>query len=321
MEVFWGLDKIEYHSKHVLTVGTFDGVHLGHQKILERLNSIAKETQGISLLITFEPHPQFVVRRPEKEPIKLLTTIEERLKLFEKFKIDRVLVIPFTKEFSETSASDFVREMLHKKIGFSHILVGYDHLFGKNREGNFELLTKFSKELNFRIERIPAYIIDEITVSSTKIRNALMQNQIEIANTLLGYNYFISGTVVPGDGRGATMGFPTANIKFDDEHKLVPSNGVYLVYSRIDGRIVYGMANLGFRPTFYTEKKKIFEVHFLEFSKHLYGEKIFVHFLKFIRNEQKFNSVDDLLIQLNKDKETCLKIIKQIKFENNFVIL
>jgi riboflavin kinase/FMN adenylyltransferase len=318
MEVFKGLEQIQRSERHILTVGTFDGVHLGHQKILGRMKEIAREINGTTLLITFEPHPQFIVKRPDKEPIKLLTTIDERLKLFEKFGLDRVVVIPFTKEFSETSAEDFVVNILYKNIGFSHILVGYDHYFGKNREGNFELLKKLSEKYRFKVEQIPAFITDEITISSTKIRNALLQNQIELANKLLGYHYFIDGVVVPGDGRGSTMGFPTANIKFDDEHKLVPSNGVYLVYSKINGKIYFGMANLGFRPTFYTFKKKVLEVHFLDFAQIIYGQNISVHFLKYIRNEQKFNSVDDLLLQLNRDKETCSKLIKEIKLENFF---
>ncbi|ROL57437.1 bifunctional riboflavin kinase/FAD synthetase [Bacteroidetes/Chlorobi group bacterium Naka2016] len=318
MEVFRGIEQISNNSKHIITVGTFDGVHLGHQKILNRIKEIAKIENGKSLIITFDPHPQFVVKRPEKEPIKLLTTIEERLLLFEKFGIDKVLIIPFTKEFAQISAEAFVREILHQKVGFSHILVGHDHFFGKNREGNFELLSKLSNELGFFVERIPAFITEEITVSSTKIRNALLQNQIELANKLLGYHYFITGTVVSGDGRGASLGFPTANIKFDDEHKLVPSNGVYLVYSNIDGKIVYGMANLGFRPTFHNEKKRVLEVYYLNFAGDLYKRNLKVHFLKFLRNEQKFNSIDELLIQLNKDKEHSLNLINNLNLKNFF---
>ncbi|MGB9771940.1 MAG: bifunctional riboflavin kinase/FAD synthetase [Candidatus Kapaibacteriota bacterium] len=316
MEVFRGVEQIERNQNHIITVGTFDGVHLGHQKILNRLKEIAKLENGISLIITFDPHPQYIVKRPEKEPIKLLTTINERLSLFDKFGIDRVLIIPFTKEFSQTPAETFVREILHQKVGFSHILVGYDHFFGKNREGNFELLKKLSKEMGFKLEKISALIAEEITISSTKIRNALLQNQIELANKLLGYHYFISGTVVVGDGRGASLGFPTANIKFDDERKLVPSNGVYLVYSKINEKITFGMANLGFRPTFHTELKRVMEAHYLNYSGNLYGQNLNIHFLKFLRNEQKFNSIDELLMQLNKDKEICLNLINNLKLEN-----
>ncbi len=310
MIIYYGFESIERNTKRILTVGTFDGVHLGHQKILKRLNEIAQITQGVSLIVTFEPHPQFVIKRPDKDPLKLLTTIDERLTLFEKFGVMEVLVVPFTEDFARTSAEEFIRNYLHDKVGFSHILVGYDHLFGRNREGNFELLVKLSKELHFEVEKIPAFILNEITISSTKIRNALSQNQIELANQLLGYDYFIKGKVVAGDGRGSNLGFPTANIKFNDGHKLVPSDGVYFVYSILDGEKIYGMANLGFRPTFYTDKKRILEVHYLNYSNMLYGKEIFVHFLKFLRNEKKFSSIDDFLMQLNQDKEFCLSLIQ-----------
>ncbi len=312
MKIYYGFERIERNPKRIITVGTFDGVHLGHQKILKRLNEIAQITQGVSLIITFEPHPQFVIKRPDKDPLKLLTTIDERLILFEKFGVNEVLVVPFTQDFARTTAEEFIRNYLYDTVGFSNILVGHDHLFGRNREGNFDLLVKLSKELHFEVEKIPAFILNEITISSTKIRNALSQNQIELANQLLGYEYFIKGKVVSGDGRGSSLGFPTANIRFNDGHKLVPSDGVYLVYSILDGEKVYGMANLGFRPTFYTDKKRILEVHYLNFSNMLYGKEIFVHFLKYLRNEKKFNSIDDLLMQLNKDKEFCLSLIQNI---------
>ncbi|ROL56883.1 bifunctional riboflavin kinase/FAD synthetase [Bacteroidetes/Chlorobi group bacterium MS-B_bin-24] len=310
MKIYRNFEEIQFNPNRIVTVGTFDGVHLGHQKILQRLNEIARSTNGTSLIITFEPHPQFVVKRADKEPLKLLTTIEERLFLFEKFGIGEVLIIPFTLEFAQTSAEEFIRFYLHQKIGFSWILVGHDHFFGRNREGNFDLLIKLSSELGFGVERIPAFILDEITISSTKIRNFLSQNQIELANKLLGYEYFIKGKVVAGDGRGSNMGFPTANINFNDGHKLVPSDGVYFVYSIIDGVKTFGMANLGFRPTFYTDKKRVLEVHFLDFNGNLYQKELIVHFLKYLRHEQKFNSVDDLLIQLNKDRENCINLIK-----------
>jgi len=310
MKIYKNFNQIEYNPNRTVTVGTFDGVHLGHQKILQRLNEIAHTRQGTSLIITFDPHPQFVVKRSDKEPLKLLTTIDERLSLFEKFGVDEVLIVPFTPEFSQTSAEDFIKKYLFQTVGFSCILIGHDHYFGRNREGNFDLLNKLSYELGFRVERIPAFILDEITISSTKIRNFLSQNQIELANKLLGYEYFVKGIVVVGDGRGSNMGFPTANIKFNDEHKLVPSDGVFFVYSIIDGVKTFGMANLGFRPTFYTDKKRVLEVHFLDFNGNLYKKELSIHFLKFIRNEQKFNSVDDLLLQLNHDKENCKNLIK-----------
>ncbi|MFN3307412.1 MAG: bifunctional riboflavin kinase/FAD synthetase [Candidatus Kapaibacteriota bacterium] len=321
MEVYRGLEEVKYNPKHIITVGTFDGVHRGHQKIIKRMQEISKINGGETLLVTFDPHPQFIVKRPEKEPIKLLTTIDERLKLFQKFGLDKVLIIPFTKGFAETTGDVFIKQILHEKIGFSHILVGHDHYFGKNREGNYEMLVKWSQLLNFIVEQIPAYIIDEITISSTKIRNALSQNQIKFANKLLGYYYFIDGTVVAGDGRGNSLGFPTANIKFDIEHKLVPSNGVYFVFSLIEDKKFFGMANLGFRPTFRIDKKKTLEVHFLNFSGDLYGKTLTVFFLDFLRDEKKFYSVDDLLIQLKKDKEYANNLIGSLGLEKNFLIL
>lgn len=311
MKIYRSFGEIEHSKNRIITVGTFDGVHLGHQKILQRLRELAKNLGGKSLIITFHPHPQMVLKKENKEPIKLLTTIEERLQLFEKFEIDEVLVAPFTKEFSQTTASDFVEKFLVEQVGLTLILIGHDHLFGRNREGNFALMNELSQKLNFKVEQISPYILDEIIVSSTKIRNALHDNKIELANKLLGYDYFIRGKVIEGDGRGAKLGFPTANIKFDDANKLVPSNGVFLVYSELLGRKFYGMANIGVRPTFYTNYPKILEVYYFDLNQNLYGIDLSVHFLKFIRYEQKFDSIDSLLHQLNHDKETCLKIINK----------
>lgn len=311
MKIYRSFDEIEHSKNRIITVGTFDGVHLGHQKILQRVRELAKNSGGKSLIITFHPHPQMVLKKENKEPIKLLTTIEERLQLFEKFEIDEVLVAPFTKEFSQTTASDFVEQFLVEKVGLTLILIGHDHLFGRNREGNFTLMNKLSQKLNFKVEQISPYILDEIIVSSTKIRNALHDNKIELANKLLGYDYFIRGKVIEGDGRGAKLGFPTANIKFDDANKLVPSNGVFLVYSELSGKKFYGMANIGVRPTFYTNYPKTLEVYYFDLNQNLYGVDLSVHFLKFIRYEQKFESIDALLYQLNRDKETCLEIINK----------
>ncbi len=316
MKVYRSFNQIEHSKNHIVTVGTFDGVHLGHQKILQKLKEYASKYGGESLIITFDPHPQIVLKKENREPIKLLTTIEERLQLFAKMEIDKVLVAPFTKEFSQTTAQDFIEKYLVGKVGLHLILLGHDHLFGKNREGNFELINELARKLGFEAERVPAYILEEIVVSSTKIRNALLANKIELANKLLGYDYFIHGKVVQGDGRGAKLGFPTANIKFDDANKLVPSNGVFLVYSEFAGRKYYGMANIGIRPTFYTDYPKTLEVYYFDLNQNLYGINLSVHFLKFIRYEQKFDSIDGLLRQLDHDKETCLEIINQSQFYN-----
>lgn len=311
MKIYRNIDEVPYNRSRVITAGTFDGVHLGHQKILTRIKSLSREIDGNSMIITFDPHPQIVLRKKDLEPIKLLTTLEERIKLFERSGVDELLVIYFTNEFALTTARAYVEDILFNKIGFQKILVGYDHLFGKNREGNFILLQDLSKELGFEVEQISAFILEEIVISSTKIRNALYVSNIELANKLLGYDYFIDGIVVRGDGRGKKLGFPTANIKFENEHKLVPSNGVFFVYTIFDNRKYFGMANLGVRPTFETSQGKTLEVYFFDFKDDLYGTKLSLFFKKFIRPEYRFNSVDDLLIQLKKDEEICRNLIER----------
>lgn len=312
MKIYRSIEEVPYEPTRVITTGVFDGVHLGHQKLLSRILEIAHSINGNSMIITFDPHPQLVLKKDMTEPLKLLTTLSERLKLFEKFGIDEVLIIPFTLEFAQTPAHNFVEDILFKKIGFRKIFVGHDHLFGKNREGNINLLIELSKKKGFEVEQISAFIFEEIVISSTKIRNALYVNNIELANKLLGHDYFIEGIVVRGDGRGSKLGFPTANIKFNDENKLVPSNGVFLVYTILDGNKYYGMANLGVRPTFESNGKKILEVYLFDLNRDLYGEKISLFFKKFIRPEQKFESVDELLIQIKKDEKLCRKLVKDL---------
>ncbi|MGQ9818314.1 MAG: riboflavin biosynthesis protein RibF [Candidatus Kapaibacteriales bacterium] len=309
MKIFRSIEEIPFNKMRVITAGTFDGVHLGHQKIILRINEIARQIGGKSMIITFDPHPQIVLKKKNLEPIKLLTTLDERIKLFERNAIDELLVINFTEKFALTPARVYVEEILFNKIGFQKILVGFDHLFGKDREGNINLLQTLSMELGFEVEQISAFILEEIVISSTKIRNALFVNNIELANKLLGYDYFIDGVVVRGDGRGKKLGFPTANIQFDNEYKLVPSNGVYLVYTILGDKKYFGMANLGVRPTFETSQRKTLEVYFFDFQEDLYGTNLSLFFKKFIRPEMKFNSIDDLLIQLKNDEKICRSLI------------
>lgn len=311
MKIYYGIEQVPYNLSRVITAGVFDGVHLGHQKILARLKEIANGINASSMIVTFDPHPQFVLRKSDLEPIKLLTTLTERLRLFERNGIDEILVVPFTVEFAQTPARTYVEEILFKRLGFRKMLVGYDHLFGKNREGNINLLFELSKDLGFEVEQIPAFILEEIVISSTKIRNALYMNNIELANKLLGYDYFIDGIVVHGDGRGAKLGFPTANIEYNNENKLVPSNGVFLVYTILDGEKLFGMANLGVRPTFETSGKKVLEVYFFDFNSNLYGKELSLFFKKFIRPELRFDSVDALLNQMRIDEEICRNLINE----------
>lgn len=313
MIVYHSFEDIPYDANTVLTIGTFDGVHRGHQAILHTLLEQAAEREARNLLITFDPHPQIVLQKPGKEPVQLLSAIQERLFLLHQRRVGNVLVIPFTREFAETEATVFIREYLVQKIGLRHMLVGYDHMFGKNRSGNEEMLQTVGTELGFSVEKVPPFSSNDIVVSSTKIRKALLAGELDHANEMLGVPYMLHGKVVRGDGRGRKLGIPTANIEPLSSHKLMPKNGVYLVSAIIDGRIVYGMANIGTRPTFTDDVSPTLEVHFLDWAKMLYDKEIIISFLKFIREERKFVSLDLFMSQLYDDKVTCLEHIEHIE--------
>ncbi|MDQ1266288.1 MAG: Riboflavin biosynthesis protein [Bacteroidota bacterium] len=310
MNIFHSFEEIEFNSETVLTVGTFDGVHLGHQTIIGRMLSIAAKEHLRHLLITIDPHPQIVLQINGRAPIKLLTNIKERLTLFEMFGIENTLVVPFNIEFSQIAPEIFVRDYLAKKIGLKKILIGYDHMFGRDRQGNSGLLEQLSRELSFGVEKISPFQEKNITISSTKIRHALLENNINQANEMLGYNYFVSGKVVYGSGRGSKLGYPTANIKIKDNNKLLPANGVYFVSAEIEGRDIYGMANLGTRPTFTKDNFPTLEVYFFDFNGDIYNKHIQLSFLKFIRIEKKFTGEKDFLAQLKKDNEFCYNLKK-----------
>ncbi|MBM2815680.1 MAG: riboflavin biosynthesis protein RibF [Ignavibacteria bacterium] len=312
MRVYRTFDEIEFKKNTAVTVGTFDGVHLGHQAILNRLKEISSDSELRSIVITIDPHPQIVLRKSGKEPIFILTDINERLILFEKFGIEHVLIIPFTFLFSQTSPEEFVRNWLGK-IGLSKILIGHDHLFGKDRKGDIELLKRLGEKLQFDIEKVGALDINGLIISSTKIRRAILDRDIEQANKMLGYHYFVTGDTVVGNRRGAGIGFATANIKPPDINKLIPSIGVYMVSSQINGAQYYGMANIGRRPTFGEDILPAIEAHFFGIDETLYDRQITLEFLKFIREEKKFSGVDELVTQLHKDKEFCLNE------RNNFI--
>lgn len=310
MNIYQSFDEIPHNRDSVITVGTFDGLHLGHQKIINRLKEIAGDNNMRDVLMTIHPHPQIVLQKPSKAPIQLLTSISERLSLLESFGVSNTLIIPFSYEFSHTTPEEFVRNYLYEKVGFKKILIGYDHMFGKNRKGNPELLTRLSKELSFEMEKVEAFAPNDQIVSSTQIRKALANNQIEEANKMLGYNYVVRGSVVEGQGLGRKFGFPTANIKPPYSYKLMPAVGVYLVSSVIDSKRVFGMANIGYRPTVANDDRPLLEINYFDFDKDLYDKELTVDFHKFIRDEQKFDGVDQLIEQIKKDEETCRKIIK-----------
>lgn len=301
-------ERLCYNKNSVVTVGTFDGIHLGHKKIISDLIGIKKEKNLRSVIVTFDPHPQIILKNKYKE-IKLLSTTEEKLREFENLGIDLLFILNFTKEFSEISAEDFYKNYLIEKIGLTDIVFGYDHNFGKNREGNYESLKCFSAKYGIDVHKVDEFKIDGDRINSTTIRNFLLEGNVEKASSLLGDNYSFSGKVVYGDRRGNTIGFPTANIKPLSEYKLIPKNGVYFVSAEIKGEKYFGMMNIGNRPTIEEQKGIFIEVNVFDFNKNIYDEIIKIDFIKFLRDEKKFASLDELVTQLSRDKEICKKLI------------
>ncbi|MFM1932191.1 MAG: hypothetical protein RL226_1494 [Bacteroidota bacterium] len=291
----------------MLTTGTFDGVHLGHREIINRLRDIADRVGGETVLMTFYPHPRLVLF-PDDPNIQLLQTIEEKKASLKEAGIDHLILLPFTQEFAKLSALEYVRDVLVQTIGVHTVVVGYDHRFGKNREGDFSSLEEFSEMFGFHVEEIPARLIDDLSISSTKIRNALLAGAVDQANSYLGYNYLLSGCVIHGDGLGHKLGFPTANLRINDSHKLIPGPGVYAVHVKIKGSNYNGMMNIGVRPTVSSSDEKRLEVHLFDFSDDLYGAEMEVRFAGRIRNEMKFNSVDELKAQLLVDKQHAVEM-------------
>lgn len=302
---------INYSSfkKTIITIGTFDGVHVGHQKILKQLVEHAKKNKKKSLLFTFFPHPRMVLQKNSN--IKLINTIKERAILLERIGIDTLIIQPFDESFSKLTAFEFVRNVLVEKLDVSKIFIGYDHRFGKNREGNFEQLQEYAAMFKFDVEEISVKSLNDITISSTKIRKALSNGNIEKATKYLGYNFMLTGTVVTGNNIGTNIGFPTANIFIKEDYKLIPKNGVYIVKSILNGKLFYGMMNIGTRPTI-NGKQQTIEVHFFNFDGNLYNKNICVELLKFMRKEQKFDSLNQLKSQLKIDKTNSLNFIKNI---------
>lgn len=289
-----------------ITIGTFDGVHIGHRKILEKVINHAKNANLKSAVLTFFPHPRMVLQKDAD--IKLLNTIAEKKAILKKMGLDVLVIHPFTKEFSRLSATEFVRDLLVNDLKSKKIIIGYDHRFGRNRTANITDLIAFGNTLDFDVEEIPAQEIAEVSVSSTKIRKALEDGDIETANTYLGYDYMLTGTVTKGKGLGRQLNFPTANITVTETYKLIPKTGAYTVKSSIEGQVVYGMMNIGYNPTVNGVFKTI-EIHFFDFKGNLYDRTIQVDMLHRLRDEKKFGSVDELKKQLAKDKETSLRLI------------
>ncbi|WP_432672262.1 bifunctional riboflavin kinase/FAD synthetase [Flavobacterium sp. SM2513] len=298
MNIYHSIHDFTTSNKTVFTLGTFDGVHIGHTKIIERLLNASSEEEQ-SLVLTFFPHPRMVLQ--EESDIKLLNTIAERTHLLEKAGLQNLIVHPFDQAFSRLTAEEFVKNILVDIFNITKIIIGHDHRFGRNRTANIDDLIIFGKEYGFDVEQISAQEIDEVSISSTKIRNALIEGKIALANEYLGYNYFFSGTVIHGKKLGRTIGFPTANLKIEESYKLIPAIGVYAVKCFVGNEIIHGMLNIGTNPTVECQKLSI-EVHLFDFDEDLYGQKIRVELIKRIRDEQKFASVDELKAQLHKDQ-------------------
>jgi riboflavin kinase/FMN adenylyltransferase len=295
-------------SPTIVTIGTFDGVHLGHQKIFERLKELKEQTGLKTVVLTFEPHPRKVLF-PEQKDLKLLTLIDEKLSLFDKYGIDVAVVYPFTKQFSEMDTHFYIQEILVRSLKVKHLVIGYDHKFGKDRSGDIHTLKHYAPEFNFMVEEISVKDIDHMAISSSKTRKALEDGQVELAKDFLGHAFFLNGTVVKGKQLGRTLGYPTANLKPEADEKIVPKTGVYFVEVIIQNKKYFGMLNIGANPTTDDDFLRKIEVHVFDFKEDIYGQTIQLIFLKWLREEKKFANLTELKTALEEDKQNCLHLI------------
>jgi riboflavin kinase/FMN adenylyltransferase len=309
LKIFNSINEFHSDKKTILTLGTFDGVHIGHTAILKKLTQHTQNGKFESAVLTFFPHPRMILQ--ENTDLKLLNTISEKIDLLGKIGIENLIIHPFDQSFSQLSAEEFVKTILVNQLHIQKIIIGYDHRFGKNRTANIDDLVAFGQQYGFEVEQISVQEINAISVSSTKIRKALDEGNISLANNYLGYNYFLTGKIIRGKQLGRTIGFPTANLQLEETYKLIPKNGVYVVSATIEGKTTFGMMNIGFNPT--VEGKELsLEVHFLDFDQDIYDQTIRISFLHRIRSEEKFPSVEFLKIQLEKDKENAKTFLSQL---------
>ena len=310
LKVYHKIEDFKQVKNLVATVGTFDGVHVGHQEIIGKLKEVAKQTDGETLLLTFFPHPRMVLF-PDDDSLKLINTLKEKTELLASFGLDHLIILPFSVEFSRITPTEYIRDLLIRDIGIKTLVIGYNHQFGRNRKGNFELLEELSPVYGFDVLEITAQEINEIKVSSTKIRRAIESGDISTANDYLKYNFSLSGIVVEGDQIGRKIGFPTANIKVLEKHKLLPGNGVYAVHVTFKNHQYKGMLNIGSRPTINNDAdRSSIEVHLFDMNEEFYDETIHVEFSTKLRDEIKFVNLDELKIQLHKDKEYALLVLQ-----------
>jgi riboflavin kinase/FMN adenylyltransferase len=310
MDVFYSLKDVEKDVNTVLTIGTFDGLHLGHKKIIEEVLKKSTSFKARNFVVTFDPHPRNIISGSNS--VKILSTLNEKIEVLQTIGIQNLLVIKFTKEFSQLSSEDFFKKYILESIGLKEIVIGYDHHFGKGRGGDKNTLTEMGKGFGFNVTSVEAVSVNNLTVSSTKIRHALAEGNIGLANSLLGRYYSFCGQVVKGDQRGRKLGYPTANIRLEDDNKMLPLTGIYAVEILINEHKYFGLMSIGKRPTFYNDGNIITEVHIFEFDSNIYGENIKVNIVERIRGEEKFSSAEALIEQMNNDKERGLAILGKL---------
>ena len=309
MKIFNSINDFTCSKKTTFTLGTFDGVHIGHRKILEKLIKNTENDQTESLVLTFFPHPRMFLKG--QSDIKLLNTIGEKIDLLENLGVQNLVIHPFDEAFSKLTAEEFVKTVLVDRFHIHKIIIGHDHRFGRNRTANIDDLVSFGKQYNFEVEQISVQEIKDVSISSTKIRKALIDGNMALANDYLGYEYFLTGTVIKGKQLGNTIGFPTANLNIEENDKLIPKNGVYVVKSSINQKTIFGMMNIGFNPTVAGEKLSV-EVHYFDFDANLYNQEIRVSMLEYLRPEKKFDSVTLLKEQLTKDMDSALDYLNKL---------
>jgi len=307
MKIYHHIDEFSPVKNAVVTIGTFDGVHLGHRKIISRIKELAKASGGETVMLTFFPHPRMILH-PEDESIKLINTINEKAELLEQLGIDHLIITPFSRDFSNQTAEDYIRDVLVNKIGTKKIVIGYDHRFGKDRLGGLADLQRLGPVYGFDVIEIPEQDIHDVAVSSTRIRQALLKGEIDLANEFLGYPFFITGKVTRGDQIGRQIGYPTANILIEEKYKLIPADGIFSAKIYIDGSVYKGMAYIGSRPTINGMFRNI-EVNIFDFDAEIYGHQIKMEFYHFVRGDIKFSSLDELKIQLANDKVDVLRLL------------
>lgn len=307
MKVYTNIDDYQNVNNPVATIGTFDGVHVGHQKIIQRLKEIAKQENGEVVLLTFFPHPRMVLQ-PENRDLRLINTQEEKIELLERAGVDHLIIYPFTKEFSRLTSVEYVRDILVNQLGVKKLVIGYDHHFGRNREGNFELLVELSELYGFDVEEISAQDIEDVNVSSTKVRKALYDGDLETVSKYLGHEFTLTGTVVEGRKMGTDLGYPTANISVPEFYKIIPADGVYAVKVLVQGKEYRGMLNIGLNPTVVEEGQRTIEVNIFDFDQNIYGEKATLIFVERLRGEEKFEDLEALRQQIAQDKIDTLEV-------------